>query len=464
MAGDPATNSEPWDLVPGVVDEYRDNRTFSDVVLPFVARTDGFLLQGTKFSIGGFELLQEGTDVIDGEQIVLDHRAFALNDQPFQLRINLSGFVLELSIRAGFVGIEGDEHDRRLLFAITEISEREEQALRRVIRAYLNGQIANADDVVRAMDQPTGFGKSPATKAAEPIPVSRWKPRLIAGFTSLLCASVLIVSLIALFDRFMIIESEFASVTAPKVDILSPGVGSLNLNVPGAGAMVQRDQRLFDIGSAKLASDLELARARVRFLQANLERRTRFVPQLDLDSLNEDQIKAVRNLGPDDNSIRQLNDQVSLEEGRLKSLELRAADLTQYSPCDCVVAWSEENGAWLLDGEPILTLAKIGTDYLKVEALVHLDYAKEFEVGQPAFVRLSATSRLIPAEIEDILLDSQDRPRVGFPPWLRKDHSLGSVILRIDEDLSPELIGSPVDVLVTDRPPLMQSLKDLLGL
>jgi len=73
--------------------------------------------------------------------------------------------VLELSIRAGFVGTEGEGEDRRLLFAITEISAREEQALRRVIRAYLNGQIANADDVMRAMDDPTGTGKAPAKPA-----------------------------------------------------------------------------------------------------------------------------------------------------------------------------------------------------------------------------------------------------------------------------------------------------------
>ncbi len=463
LAVTPVSKSDPWDLVPGVVDEHRDGRTYSEVVLPFVARTDSFMLQGTKFSIGAFELLQEGTDVINGDQVLLDHRAFALQDQPFQLRINLSGFVLELSIRAGFVGTEGEGSDRRLLFAITEISEREEQALRRVIRAYLNGQIANADDVVRAMDEPTGSGKKPAAKQADVPQNSRWKPRIIAGFASTLCALILAVSLVSIYDRFMIIESEFASITAPKVDILSPGVGRLELSVSGAGDSVVRDAPLFNLKSAGLESELELARARVNFLKATYERKVRFRHQLDLDTLNESQIEAVTNLGPDENSLRQLNDQISLEIGRLKALELKAAALTQHSPCECVVTWSQENGTWLNTGEPLISLAKIGGQHLRVEALVHLDYAKDFVIGQPAFVRLGGTDRLISAEVENILLDGQTRPRTGFPLWLRKDHSLGSVVFKVNEELPPDLIGAPVDVYVTDHLPVMETVKRLAG-
>jgi len=138
MSIKPMEQAEPWDMVPGVVDEPRDGRTYSEVVMPFVARTDSLILQGTKFSIGGFELLGEATDVVNGDQVFVDHKAFALNDQPFQLRINLSGFVLELAIRAGFVGMEGEGTDQRLLFAITEISPREEQALR-------NGKVEACD-------------------------------------------------------------------------------------------------------------------------------------------------------------------------------------------------------------------------------------------------------------------------------------------------------------------------------
>jgi len=301
----PQSNSDPWDIVPGVVDEPRDGRTYSEVVLPFVARSDNFILQGTKFSIGGFELLQEGTDVINGDQVVLDHKAFALKDQPFQLRINLSGFVLELSIRAGFVGTEGEGEDRRLLFAITEISAREEQALRRVIRAYLNGQIANADDVMRAMDDPTGTGKAPAKPAPAPSGTN-WKPRIIAGLASAVCAIILGISLISIYDRYMIIESSFASITAPKVDILSPGMGRLDLATGPAGHRVKRDDDLFVVQNAELQAELELARARVTFLEASRNRKSKIINTRDVSALDEPQIKAIQELGPDEASIELL--------------------------------------------------------------------------------------------------------------------------------------------------------------
>lgn len=462
MSINPVSQTEAWDMVPGVVDEPRDGRTYSEVVLPFVARSDNFILQGTKFSIGGFELLQEATDVINGDQVLLDHKAFARNDQPFQLRINLSGFVLELSIRAGFVGTEGDDGDRRLLFAITEISPREEQALRRVIRAYLNGQIANADDVMRAMDDPTGTGKAPA-KPVEQANSSNWKPRIIAGFASVLCAVILTVSAISIYDRYMIIESSFASVTAPKVDILSPGIGQLELSVGPAGDLVKRDDPLFVLKTAEIEADLELSRARVAFLEASRDRKSRIINPRDVSALDEAQIEAVQNLGPDEASLELLEDEISLEIGRVKALELRLAALSQFSPCDCVVSWVEEDGAWLNEGDALMTLAKTGPKHLRVEALVPLKDAKNFTLGQSAYVKLSGADELIPAVVETILLDGQKRPRIGFPLWLRKDHSLGSVTFLVDTVLPPTSIGVPADVYVTDRLPLMQKLKQLTG-
>ncbi len=463
MSIKPVSQADPWDIVPGVVDEPRDGRTYSEVVLPFVARTDGFVLQGTKFSIGGFELLREGTDVINGDQVVLDHKSFALRDQPFQLRINLSGFVLELAIRASFVGTEGDGEDQRLLFAITQISAREEQALRRIIRAYLNGQIANADDVVRAMDDPTGAGKKPASNAAPAPAQSNWKPRIIAGFASVICALILAVSLISLFDRFMITRSAFASVTAPKLDILSPGVGRIELLSGGAGHAVSRDDPLFVVRNAELEGAIELSRAKLAFLEASLDRTLKIGNVRDISALDAPQIEAVQGLGPDARSIELVEDEISLEAGRLSALELRAAGLTQHAPCDCVISWSVEHGAWQPEGEPLMTLAKTGQDDLRIEALIHLDFAKDMHVGQSAFVRFAGERRLVPAIVESIMLDGQIRPRTGFPLWLRKDHSLGSVTFFVEERLEPSMIGVPTDVFVTDRLPLMETVRKLAG-
>jgi len=110
-----------------------------------------------------------------------------------------------------------------------------------------------------------------------------------------------------------------------------------------------------------------------------------------------------------------------------------------------------------------MTLAKAGPDHLRVEALIPLKDVKNFTPGQSAFVRMSGTDRLIPAVIENILMDGQTRPRIGFPLWLRKDHSLGSVTFLVDEDLPASLIGVPADVFVTDRLPLMETVKEMLG-
>ena len=463
MSIKPMEQAEPWDMVPGVVDEPRDGRTYSEVVMPFVARTDSLILQGTKFSIGGFELLGEATDVVNGDQVFVDHKAFALNDQPFQLRINLSGFVLELAIRAGFVGMEGEGTDQRLLFAITEISPREEQALRRVIRAYLSGQIATADDVMRAMDDPTGTGK-PAPKAAPAVVQSTLKPKLVAALSSILCAFILTLSAISIFDKFMIVESSFASVTAPKVDILSPGTGKLKLAISGSGETVARDDPLYEVEIADLTADVALSEARLAFLVASRDRSAPATSQIDDGALTISQIEAVQGVTKTDQNLLRLEDEISLEQGRLKALQLKEAALTDFAPCECSVSWAQEDGAWLVKGEPLMTLARVGPEDLRIEALVDLEEAKSFSLGQTAFVRLRGSSELIEAHIETIMLDGQKRPRVGFPLWLRADHSLGSVTFVMDRPLSPESIGIPLDVFVTDRLPLMHSIREKLGL
>lgn len=451
-------DEQDWDVVAGVVDEMRDQRTYSDVVLPFTARSDGFVLQGTKFSIGGFELLMRATDANTGDQITLDHRAFAKADQPFHLRILLSGFVLELSIRAGFVGIEGEGEDERLLFAITEMSPREEQALRRVIRAYLSGQIANADDVVRALDAPTGSLKGKPAPVVEVKP-SRLKTRLIAGVSSVVCAGALTLSVISLYDKYMITESRFAAITAPKVDILSPGHGKLDLLAPAAGGQISRDDPLFIIEDKALEADVILSRTRIDYLQDARDRTNEILNPRDLSALDPAQVEAVTAVVSGAEPEKTVFDELSLEMGHLKSLKLRQAGLRDFSPCDCVVMWAEEDGAWLNEGEPLITLAKRRPADMRVEALVKLKHAQDMVPGQTAFVRLSGQEDLIDARIETVLLDGMKQPRVGFPKWLRQDQSLGAVTLTLDAALSPDAIGVPAEVYITEQLPLMERLK-----
>jgi len=88
---------------------------------------------------------------------------------------------------------------------------------------------------------------------------------------------------------------------------------------------------------------------------------------------------------------------------------------------------------------------------------------RSFAHGQSAFVKLAGSNSLIPATVENILMDGQSRPRIGFPEWLRKDHSLGSVTFLVEQELDPNAIGLPAEVFVTDRLPLMQTVKRLAG-
>jgi len=121
----------------------------------------------------------------------------------------------------------------------------------------------------------------------------------------------------------VIIESSFASITAPKVDILSPGMGRLDLATGPAGHRVKRDDDLFVVQNAELQAELELARARVTFLEASRNRKSKIINTRDVSALDEPQIKAIQELGPDEASIELLEDEISLEMGRVKALELR---------------------------------------------------------------------------------------------------------------------------------------------
>jgi len=171
-------------------------------------------------------------------------------------------------------------------------------------------------------------------------------------------------------------------------------MGRLALKVGHAGDMVARDDPLFVLDVAEIKADLELARARVAFLEGFQDRERAITNPRDVSALDDAQIEVIQNLSADAGSLERLEDEISLEMGRVKALELRLAALSQYSPCDCVVSWVEEDGAWLAEGDPLMTLAKAGPDHLRVEALIPLKDVKNFTPGQSAFVRLSVCLRM----------------------------------------------------------------------
>ena len=80
---------------------------------------------------------------------------------------------------------------------------------------------------------------------------------------ALALAAVLLLAVITAtaYRNFFLIEPDFAAVTAPRIDILSPGSGQLSDHSLQPGDRVERDEKLAMVNNSDLQTDLIQAKA-----------------------------------------------------------------------------------------------------------------------------------------------------------------------------------------------------------
>lgn len=414
----------------GVVFEPRDPRLELEARIPFRATMPGCAvpLEGIALAVGGFRVRAPR----DGAAAA--HLAAGAR-MPVQLRIETSGVTVEIPVVAEVARLADDVE---VAFTRLDTGPQIEETLRRIVRACLAGHIATAEELLGRADPPTRdpleVPKAAAIAAAEPA-----RRRARFGFWGSLAvfAAIGLASGLAVLDAAVVTRSSFATVTAPSLEILSPALGRLDVEAPATGGRVARDTPLYRLEDPKLEAERIRARARVE----HLELRSRVADAAAAAAARED---------------------LRLAKADLRALDLLAAEATAHSPCDCVIVWRQEEGAFVQQGERVMTLAAVDPARLRVEALVSLEDAGDIRAGDPALVRFAGEAAPRRAVVQRVSLDPDDERRVGFPDWLRRDPRHASVVLRV-EGVDAGLIGVHADVFMSERLPALAAARMLVA-
>lgn len=431
--------------------ERRDERRHVRMQLPFrVAFEQAATVPGHDISLGGFSFY-------------LDEPIESGALRKGTLLLAAGSAELSIPIEASCLRCHFDDDEGRYLvaFAITRLDPSQRELLRRVIRAYLAGRHASVDELIGGEDPQTPRKASVKSEAvASSGARSTWRYGLLA----LAVLGLMLVGALTLYRNVLLIEPDFAAVTAPRVDIVSPGNGVLDNHGLVAGDRVTRDEPLVRIDNHDLEAELALARAGTRFnrrLVDNLQSRL-----ADTDSEQVSLFNAIR---PDNyrtsafetvppevaqGRLEQLEASVDFEQARVNALETRMVGHRVFSPCDCRVAWAI-NGAgdvYVQEGDTLMTLIRTAPDEIMVETLVHMSDISRIEPGQLAFVRLPGVERSVPARVRSVALDIEQQPRAGFPHWVRQQQNVASVLLVPEQPLPAAMVGHPVEVRFSDAP------------
>lgn len=412
------------------------------------------------------------------------------------LRMVLHGFVFEIKVRAKVIARDRRASARTMTLAFCDLAPAQREALRKIMRSYHSGLVASPAEVLEQADDPTfaarestgtavgapagsgGMVSVPALNMAANSDVGR---RRFFNQASL-GASVLVILACfgyigaTIYDKVMHMPATYATVTAPRIDLRAAEMGQIDSRFSTPGTKVERDTRLYRIAVAtldsqgiELASEITAMKAamasaimptptpgplaspmKLASNEPNALTTTSFSVRTPLrPTIAPAQQAATAPASPelDDATMR-----LSLLEGQQKALELRQSALNGFSPCDCVIQWFQEDGAWVLAGDLVATLARTEVGDLRIEALVHLTDSNDLHVGQTAVVTVPGSLRRFDAKVERISLDPEQQPRIGFPEWLRKADTLASVLLIPEEPLQAGDIGQPFEVVL--RKPL----------
>lgn len=450
------------------IPETRDERRHLRLELPFrVAFDEASPLAGHDLSLSGFSLYMEAP--LDAGVI-----------KRGALLVAAGSAELTIPIEARCLRHRYDESRGAYLvaFVITRLEPAQRELLRRVIRAYLAGRHASVEELLDAEDPQTPRRRSPTGEEAEPASGSFWRYALLllAGL------GLLLVLAVTLYRNFLLVEPDFAAVTAPRVDVVAPGDGVLADHGLTPGDRVERDQLLVNIDNRELRAELALAQAGERFNQRLVDNLTTRLADPDAQRVSlfnasrPDDYRATTFETADADIARerlaQLEASVDFEQARVNALETHLSGHRLYSPCECLVAWAI-NGAgdvYVQQGDALMTLTRTDPEAVLVEALVHMEDIARLEPHQLAFVDLGNGEETVEARIRSIALDVERQPRAGFPHWVRQQQNVASVLLVPEHPLPAHLVGRPVEVRFSDAPILdaaaervWQALTEIVG-
>lgn len=418
------TNAEdPSEAHQAVRHERRGSPSTKVVDLPFALIVAGHSVRGDKLSANHLYVKSGKRSISTGLESAANS-LFGSNEWlDADLWLDFSNLSMGLNLRVRKVG-ETSENELILEIQADEDVRRD---LEVVVRSSASGKLEQALLVAELRDAPTRMKRDTANDLSEPDPGRRnGTKRHWFGLGVGLAATLIVLAtaLASIYNSVFVTRSSFATVSAPRLELLAPVQGQVFGLDFQPGDKVSREDVLFQIESPSLEAELILAEAKIEAIQR--ERR------LALTGLAADS---------------QIEQNVGLAIAEFKALQLRQSELTGYASCDCTVVWRQEPETFVQPGGRVVVLAKSDDESLRVEALVALSETAGLNVGQSAYLRIPNRSDMLPVEIERITLDPLQEPRWGFPDWLRKEPTLASILLKSESELDVDLVGQPLEVM-----------------
>ena len=431
---------------PGVFHQPRDARPLVKIDIPFTMLIGDHVLTGQHFTLNQITTLRHGEDGRDLSRSEITASKFGSEPVSAGMVVQLHGYDIGLNLKVILSPRQPDESGS-FSFGIVDMDPVGKDAFRQIIRSYHSGYLPGADELLVKTDPETGRALRD-TESPNAVP-NKWLQGLAIVMSTAMLLFISALSVAALYQRFFIVQSDFAAFTAPQLEFKSTARGQVELGSLEVGDMTSRDQVLYQVQVGDLDAEIEYAVAHIEMLQLSSGTELKMPPtdpsgstlgRIQIETLNNGPVVPV----PGGN----LSAQIRLESARLDALELRRAELTEYAPCDCLVAYSVENGTFVNGGDNVVVLARVGSVDIQVEATVNLKHASEFFVGQMATIENPATGETTPARISRISLDGSQQPRFGFPEWVRHQPTLASIMLAPQTPVSSNMIGLPVTVRI----------------
>ncbi|WP_136248777.1 PilZ domain-containing protein [Halomonas borealis] len=432
----------------GIAHERRDERHYLRVKRAFQVRMDdGQVFDGADLSQGGFAIRSQ-RPIRVGAQVKAS------------LLLQAGGAEMTVPMSAECRHCTASKQGHTAGFEFTDISPGHQELLRRLIRASLSGREMDLEGLVAGEDPQTPRKRG----GGQPQPAQR-PPKPLGRYVALFMAigALGLVAAATAYRNFMLIEPNFAAVTAPRIDIRAPGPGILQAHDLKAGDRVERDEQLTSVKNVDLESNLILAQAAQSYnsqlidnLQENLESGNGQISLANSARPANGESVSFETVPPEIARARidQFETARDFQSSRITALEARQSQNEVYSPCHCLVAWalSSSDGTYINESERIMTLIRTGKNDIMVEALVHMDDIDRIGPDQQAYISLPNTAGPISARVRSVALDIERQPRAGFPSWVRQQQNVASVLLVPEEPLPADTVGTPVDVRFTETP------------